>query len=364
MKRVISLVIFVVLLVSLFGCTGNNQINIELTAKEGEPANGFLWENNFNEITITGYEGADVNIVIPSKINGKSVTKVAAGAFVGFTGMKSLTVPGCVKTIEDAFGNCTSLEVVKLSEGLENIDYAFKNCTSMQSIQIPSSVKSMKGTFADCTALKTVNIPEGITELDDTFENCASIESLVLPESYTRAFYEDGMTGLQKLTMSEGALEASLDVKHTWMCHIETDTKLEAYQKLFSHKSDWIAQAACGTDSMWIEGEYYGIIEFGTESQPEILNDGIHNVVGGRKQDGLYTYLDIYLAANNDETPWTVIHQENVLETVYAWDSWDNTPIDKIEVNGQVYTVASKSEVQQDHEGCLISHERMDWWLQ
>ena len=74
--------------------TGPIQItvdfNLNIDAEEGKDADGFTWENNFSEITITGYIGASNELTVPKTINGKPVTQIKEGALKGFTGLKSM----------------------------------------------------------------------------------------------------------------------------------------------------------------------------------------------------------------------------------------------------------------------------------
>ena len=154
-----------------------------LRAKEGEAAKGFLWKNNYSEITITGYEGKLNDIVIPKKINGKVVTKISAGAFEGFSQMKSVKIPGSVKDIAGAFQGCTGLKKVELEEGIENIDSAFYGCKSIEKIKLPKTIKSMDSAFYNCKKLKEVNVPTKVKSLSGTFGNCSALVSIELPKS-------------------------------------------------------------------------------------------------------------------------------------------------------------------------------------
>lgn len=225
MKKAVTLAAAVIAALALFGCGSKN-----LHAKEGEPANGFLWENNYSEITITGYQGASNDIEIPQSINGKPVTKIAEGAFSGFKALNSLSAPGCVKTMANAFRNCDSLTKVTIETGAEDINGAFSGCSSLMEVRLPDSIKNISGSFAGCTSLKEivvpdsvenmeeafsgctslekVNIPAGATELSSTFVNCTSLKSMEIPQSVTslvRTF--SNCTALTSVTVA-GNLES------------------------------------------------------------------------------------------------------------------------------------------------------------
>lgn len=173
------------------GTTGPIHItvdfNLNIDAEEGKDANGFTWENNYSEITITGYIGASNELTVPKTINGKPVTQMKEGALKGFTGLKSIVIPGTIKTIEGVFEDCTGLETVTIeASGLENMNKAFKGCTSLKTVNVPATVKEMESAFEGCGSLNCdITIPEGITSLKKTFFGCASLKSIVIPESVT-----------------------------------------------------------------------------------------------------------------------------------------------------------------------------------
>lgn len=117
--------------------------------------------------TIKKYKGTATDVVIPEKINGKTVTTIGKGAF-GRKGLTSVVIPEGVETIDQgafinnllttiklpstvkkidsmAFTLNKSLSKVELNEGLEFIGQkAFMNDSSLTGeITIPSTVKTV-----------------------------------------------------------------------------------------------------------------------------------------------------------------------------------------------------------------------------
>ncbi len=101
----------------------------------------FVYHITEDGIVIDDYLGDNIEITIPSNINGKNVIEIGIYAFSGNDNLESVFVPGTIVTInERAFAFCDSLKEVVLSEGLENIgSYAFY-LTAVEQITIPQSV--------------------------------------------------------------------------------------------------------------------------------------------------------------------------------------------------------------------------------
>ena len=165
-KRSVYVIGLVILLLALpvLNLTSCNSKPLSVSAKEGEAANGFTWENNYSEITITGYVGNSNSPTMPSYINGKPVTKIAKSAFEGYK----------------------TLETMKLSENLQTIEsYAFENCESLKSITIPESVINIySSAFWKCTNLTSFSFPNGVTKIwSMVLVDCSSLTSVVIPDS-------------------------------------------------------------------------------------------------------------------------------------------------------------------------------------
>ena len=148
---------------------------------------------------------------IPATINhnGKSyaVTEIGEYAFMGCSGLTSLTIPNTVITIEAlAFHNCYNLNSVTFGNSINSIgNSAFSQCTSLTSIVIPNSVKSIgQWAFKRCSGLTTVIIGNSVTSIGGgAFESCNGLTSLTIGNSVTEigsdAFY--GCSGLTSVTI-------------------------------------------------------------------------------------------------------------------------------------------------------------------
>lgn len=84
-------------------------------------------------VSITAYDGSSAAVVIPSEIDGATVTTIENDVFSGCTSLESIEIPDSVIMIGcGAFEDCTSLTDVTLSKGLVTLGArAFQNCTAL-----------------------------------------------------------------------------------------------------------------------------------------------------------------------------------------------------------------------------------------
>lgn len=169
--------------------------------------------------TITKYNGTDTVVVIPSKINGVTVTTIGTDAFLGLN-ITSVTIPDSVTEIgSNAFAGCTNLTSVnyigdwsKLTIQSGNpavedavnaqlFDFAFtpdntavivtKYNGIAADVTIPSRYKGKPVTMIDHAAffnsvVTSVTIPDSVTSIDDNaFGFCSQLTNISIPNSVT-----------------------------------------------------------------------------------------------------------------------------------------------------------------------------------
>ncbi|MBQ0064260.1 MAG: leucine-rich repeat protein [Firmicutes bacterium] len=133
----------------------------EIEVENVEAYQDFLYTaNSWNQVIIQGYTGTNPYVQIPTKIEDKPVTRIAANAFNGNTVIKDLAVSQYVEEIsESAFASCSNLEnITTLGNNLQTISQnAFYNCTKLESVTIPESVTRIESdAFANDSSLKYV----------------------------------------------------------------------------------------------------------------------------------------------------------------------------------------------------------------
>lgn len=152
----------------------------EIKDLNGAGTEGLIFAyNNKNAYVITGYEGSDVDVVIPAVFKGMPV--IIGNAFAGNTVIESVTIADGVLLSNGVFKGCTALESVKLPADLAAIpNDAFYGCTSLVSIELPASCTEIRsGAFYDCIALESIVINGTLTEVQMfAFAGCTALESV------------------------------------------------------------------------------------------------------------------------------------------------------------------------------------------
>jgi hypothetical protein len=174
------------------GCTGIKSVTIPTSVIE------------IRESAFFGCTGLK-SVTIPT-----SVTEIGKGAFFDCTGLKSVTIPNSVAKIEDfTFYGCTGLKSVTIPTSVTEIgECAFFGCTGLKSVTIPNSIISTGDLiFGECTGLKSVTIPNSVTSIRmGAFYGCTGLKSIAIPTSVTEigdtAFY--GCTGLKSIAIPNG----------------------------------------------------------------------------------------------------------------------------------------------------------------
>lgn len=176
---------------------------------------------NGNEVT---------NLEIP-----ETVTSISDYAFVGCTGLKtvsiptsvtaigshafeksgitSIDVPNSVKSIGTyAFANCEELQTAVIPNSIVEIPKClFQNSSKLKKVSLPNTINTIGySTFYGCTNLSDIEIPNSVTVIEQSaFEKCSNLSSIVIPNSVktlnSSAFSE--CTGLTSVSISENLEE-------------------------------------------------------------------------------------------------------------------------------------------------------------
>ena len=200
----------VVLLMVFFGITNNIRVVHAGTYGNFE----YLLINDGTEIEITGYNGSDTKLEIPSEIDGKKVTNIGSSAFQGCSGLTGdLVIPESVTSIGAwAFKGCSGFTGnLVIPEGVTSIErFTFSGCSGFTgNLVIPEGVTSIESSvFYGCSGLTgNLVIPEGVTSIGGwAFRDCSGFTgNLVIPKGVTSiglvAF--GGCNSLKKITVED-----------------------------------------------------------------------------------------------------------------------------------------------------------------
>ena len=198
----------------------NNVIN----APNGSIVGDFVFSVVDGVNTLVAYLGNDADVVLPESYNGENY-KVGDYVFTDNTTMTSITVPTSVTAFGWAFGGCTSLEAVYISDlaawcaidfvtatynsnPVSSAHNLYLNGELVTELVIPEGVTVISNdAFRGCTSFTSAIIPEGVTTIElYAFNECTSMRSISLPESLRNIYWAafSGCSALESVTLPAG----------------------------------------------------------------------------------------------------------------------------------------------------------------
>ena len=154
-------------------------------------------------LRIDDYKGLDMDIIIPEKIDGKTVTEIGEGVFYAGSDLMiqerkisalqkdvrnhivSITVPTTVVKIgKEAFMGCT-VNIVKMPDSIVEIgEGAFKNCKSLQEFNMPSGLKTIgQEAFSGIHTIDKWILPQGLETICQGAFVYSSINEIHIPDT-------------------------------------------------------------------------------------------------------------------------------------------------------------------------------------
>ena len=156
------------------------------------------YEESDGNMSIVGC-GSDMKgaIEIPEEIDGKTVTKIAEGAFYNIEGLEGVTIPESVTVIESgAFHGCKALADVNIPKAVTSIgESAFYGCESLTALAFPDAVKEIpESCCSGCYALSDITFPASLETIGaEAFYSTKGTETLEIPDGVKsigdKAFY-------------------------------------------------------------------------------------------------------------------------------------------------------------------------------
>lgn len=164
-----------------------------------ETYNDFEYEVLENgTIEITEFNGSTADLIIPSEINGKTVSSIGDYAFAGIITLNSVTIPATVTELGYVpFFECSSLTQFIVDEQNENFasfNGAVYNKSLSKLVAYPAGLSTFDSTavpsnlteigqsaFAGCILLTEITIPQTVTTVGNfAFGDCKALESITI----------------------------------------------------------------------------------------------------------------------------------------------------------------------------------------
>ncbi len=149
-------------------------------------------------ISISTYMNVDKSgeVVVPSVIDGHTVTEIAEGAFSGDKFTKKMILSDTITQIRDsAFINMEVLQEIQLPAYLEGIGYnVFRNCNQLKRLEIPASVTYIdEGAFVYNSSIEELIVDENnavYSTKDGVLFNKDQTELLLYPNGRKADVYD------------------------------------------------------------------------------------------------------------------------------------------------------------------------------
>lgn len=161
MKRIISIMLTALMLLSVFGFAVGAVGGVKVSGDYKYT----LLTNGTAEIV--EYIGKAVNLTVPSKIDGKTVSRIGQKAFSSNATVKNITISGGINAIgESAFAK-SHIEKAVIKNGLKYIGKsAFSGCKQLKKVVIADSVKKIGvKAFYNCTSLKNIELSNNLSSI-------------------------------------------------------------------------------------------------------------------------------------------------------------------------------------------------------
>ena len=185
---------------TLAGKSAYTFVNTNISFMEAED---YDYQIIGDKASVISYHGTASEVVVPSTIEGYSVTGISSKAFYQNTTISKIVAPSVTSIGSSCFYKCTNLSSVELPEvtnlnsscfsysNLTSIElpkvtslgyYCFESCTRLSSVSFPLATSVGTQCFYKCTNLSSVELPE-VTNLNSScFSDCSKLTSIELPK--------------------------------------------------------------------------------------------------------------------------------------------------------------------------------------
>ena len=154
----------------------------------------FVLKDGYAELD--GYSGSDDKLVVPAKVKGRPVAKVAKDALSSGVGnLRELTLPSTVREIGCGAISAYSLEKLDLGDGLEVIgDGAFAQCANLRELELPDSLQVIgRGAFK-ALGVEQLRLPASLKSVGEaSFTCCKNLGAFEVEDGCRAVMVRDGV---------------------------------------------------------------------------------------------------------------------------------------------------------------------------
>ena len=204
-KRMVSVLMIGLCMLSLTGCSNKNQVQKTDTketkqvttevADKTETEKDDMSEVTFDytvlddgTLSIWSYNAENVPEVfeIPEQIDGQTVTEIRGSLFTSEDQIKEVIIPETVTSIgKDTFCLSTSIEKIQVNGNVEELaKNAFFGCESLKTLSFKDGLKVIgEGAIAGCDHLTDIYLPASVEDVSGTtnFGACADTLRIHVP---------------------------------------------------------------------------------------------------------------------------------------------------------------------------------------
>lgn len=182
MKRSLFKVVSIMIVIALL--TGVLSI-IPVSASETYGDYNYI-ELEDGTVAIVMYKGSDNNLIIPSTINGKTVSQIGTMSFWYNDYLEYVKLPTNLVSIDSlAFAFCPNLKEIEFPKTLETVEYNFLAGTKPEKVSIAYGLKKIPENFLkENDKLTEITIPDTVTDIGtNAFYKCTALSEITLPKS-------------------------------------------------------------------------------------------------------------------------------------------------------------------------------------